>query len=84
MQKSKDYFGARANIDSDQGNATIYRLDRLEKAGHLKSEWAEMESGKPRKYYRLTRKGRKHSERTVTDWREFFEKMADMLPEERP
>ncbi len=31
--KRKDAFGARASFDTGSGSATIYRLDRLEKAG---------------------------------------------------
>jgi aconitate hydratase len=34
MEKTQDVFGARATIETSQGRAVIYRLDRLEMSGH--------------------------------------------------
>ena len=31
---TQDVFGARASMETAGGSAVIYRLDRLEKAGH--------------------------------------------------
>ena len=42
----------------DLKEGTLYpALHRLEKRGYLKSEWVTQESGMPRKYYSLTKKG---------------------------
>jgi aconitate hydratase len=34
MEKAQDVFGARATVETAQGRAVIYRLDRLEASGH--------------------------------------------------
>src|SRR5208282_6578252 len=34
MEKSHDFFGARATLKTASGAAVMYRLDSLEKAGH--------------------------------------------------
>ena len=41
---------------------TLYpALHTLERAGVLRSQWREAESGRQRKYYALTAKGRRHA-----------------------
>jgi len=50
-QLSKGFF--------DLKEGTLYpALRRLEKKGYVESEWIAREAGVPRKYYRITRKGR--------------------------
>jgi len=51
---------------------TLYPcLHQLEADGLVTSDWRASESGKPRKYYRLTRKGRAEMERRVQEWAQF-------------
>ena len=46
------------NIELSEG--TIYPLlNRLKKEELISAKWVEMETGVPRKYYRITEKGRK-------------------------
>ena len=48
---SADFFAMR--------EGTLYPiLHRLEKVGHVKSEWKISKSGRDRRYYKLTPKGR--------------------------
>lgn len=48
---------------------TLYPLlRRLQKDGLIDSFWRESESGPPRKYYRLTAKGREHLSLMDDEW----------------
>lgn len=54
----------------DLKEGTLYpALRRLEKKGYVKSEWVEREVGVPRKYYRITDKGRRVLEEAEEVWR---------------
>ena len=51
---------------------TLYPcLHQLEADGLLRSEWRDAPSGKPRKYYRITRKGRAELASRTEDWVRF-------------
>ena len=43
-------------------------LHRLEQAGWIEAEWAQAESGKNAKFYRLTRAGRAQLDRESENW----------------
>jgi PadR family transcriptional regulator, regulatory protein PadR len=43
-------------------------LHRLEKEGLIKSEWQTADSGRERKYYSLTKSGRKAREAEQAEW----------------
>jgi PadR family transcriptional regulator PadR len=48
---------------------TIYpALHQMERAGWLTAEWRESESGRPRKYYGLTAKGRRQAASKKKQW----------------
>ncbi len=48
---------------------TLYpALHQMERSGFLKSTWRESESGRSRKYYALTAKGRRHAESKRRQW----------------
>ena len=48
---------------------TLYPcLHRLEGEGYLRGEWGEADSGRQRKYYRITRKGHTALTRNVQEW----------------
>jgi PadR family transcriptional regulator PadR len=48
---------------------TLYpALHQMERAGLLKGEWREGESGRARKYYALTAKGRRHADSKRRQW----------------
>jgi len=51
---------------------TVYPLlARLKAEGWLDAEWVEAEAGHPRKYYRLTPRGRRHALRLARSWSSF-------------
>lgn len=44
-------------------------LHRLERRGLLDAEWAESESGRQAKFYKLSAKGRKHFAQEEANWK---------------
>jgi len=51
---------------------TVYPiLARLTRDGLLKAEWNEQEASHPRKYYRLTERGRRRLGEMTSEWRSF-------------
>ena len=61
---------------------TVYpALHQMERAGLLRSEWREGESGRARKYYALTAKGRRHAESKRRQWDSISAAMRMILGE---
>src|SRR6476661_10413534 len=59
---------------------TIYPiLGRLTREGLLEAEWVEGEAPHARKYYRLTRAGRKRLADMKAGWRAFAEKISRLM-----
>jgi len=59
---------------------TVYPLlSRLRAEGLLEAEWVEGEAGHPRKYYRLTTKGRRHALRMQRSWSSFAAGLDHLL-----
>ena len=62
------------------GEGTIYPiLARLAKDGVLRAEWIAGEGPHPRKYYRLTEKGRRVLDEMLLHWDAFTEKIGRLL-----
>jgi PadR family transcriptional regulator PadR len=73
-QRSGGYFTLK--------HGTLYPLlHRLEKRGVVTSEWGAMDSGKPRRYYRLTRAGMQAHVANIESWRELFSSLTALVPE---
>jgi DNA-binding PadR family transcriptional regulator len=63
-ERSQGYFRFK--------EGTLYpALHRLEAAGLVRGSWERLPSGKERRYYYLTDKGRKLLEEMVAEWRGF-------------
>ena len=59
---------------------TLYpALHAMERAGLLESEWRDGESGRARKYYRLTPKGRLHAASKRRQWDAISAAMRSIL-----
>ncbi|MCH5209187.1 MAG: PadR family transcriptional regulator [Oscillospiraceae bacterium] len=59
---------------------TIYPLmKRLREAGLIDSYIVESPEGPPRKYYKLTEKGRTELERLISEWKEFETSIDKLL-----
>ena len=55
-------------------------LHALEAEGHITSAWREVEPGvPPRKYYRLTARGREHRASLVKEWKEHVAAIERLL-----
>lgn len=64
---------------------TLYPLlSRLQKAGYVRAAWRESESGPPRKYYGITREGRRALADFAAEWRRFSAAVESMLPKGSP
>ncbi|MDH4122524.1 MAG: PadR family transcriptional regulator [Thermoplasmata archaeon] len=64
----------------DLKEGTLYpALRRLEERGYLKSEWVERESGIPRRYYRITEKGKAVLTEATVVWKEMVQSAEGIL-----
>lgn len=62
------------------GQSTLYPLlYNLEAQGLVKGMWQTAESGRDRKYYRLTNKGEKRLSRDLTQWEELVRGMQQIV-----
>ena len=58
---------------------TVYpALHRLERAGLLESDWSAS-TGRKRRVYKLTRRGRRQLEASKSEWRDFARAMEAVL-----
>ena len=69
---------SRALLQVPQGS--LYpALHRLENRGLLAATWAETESGRAAKIYRLTTKGRRQLDQEVAEWQRLSEAIGLIL-----
>ena len=68
-------YGIARRIEQTSGDAlsinygTLYpALLKLEQEGYVASDWGISDNNRRAKFYRLTRAGRKHVERTAREW----------------
>ena len=80
----RDYYGYELvqdisrNIDISEG--TIYPLlRRLSREGNFETYLRESEGGPPRKYYRITERGRETARRIRAEWEEFLASVDRIL-----
>jgi DNA-binding PadR family transcriptional regulator len=68
----------QANLRWEEG--TLYPLlHRLEQEGLLRSDWRKAPTGKDRKYYALTRKGKTALARGRSEWKEQIRAVSKIL-----
>lgn len=71
---------ARMNISE----GTIYPLlNRLKKDDLIASRWVEMETGIPRKYYKITKKGLQALKDMKESWSQFTASLSRLSEEEK-
>lgn len=64
----------------DLKEGTLYpALRRLEEKGYLRSEWVERESGIPRRYYRITEKGKEVLAEATETWNKMVKSTEGVL-----
>ena len=65
------------DTDFATGEGTLYPLlSRLRREKLLEYDWAESDAGPPRKYYHLTRRGKRQLKELETYWRELNATLA--------
>lgn len=70
----------KANLLVVEG--TLYPLlSRLRSGGYLDYSWVESPSGPPRKYYKLTTKGREKLKSLKSSWEEFIRSINTLTKE---
>jgi PadR family transcriptional regulator PadR len=71
----------RTNGALEVAEGNVYpALHALEADGYITSTWRQVEPGvPPRKYYRITARGRELRSMLVTEWREFAGAIARLL-----
>jgi PadR family transcriptional regulator PadR len=63
---------------------TLYPLmNRLKREGRVISEWVESVSGHPRKYYSLSKEGRRLVEQMIEYWSTFSNTLSRLIDEGR-
>jgi PadR family transcriptional regulator, regulatory protein PadR len=84
LLSSKDYYGYELveeiseSIEISEG--TIYPLlRRLKNDGFVTTYLKESNEGAPRKYYKLTQKGRDDYERSAKEWKTFAKNVDKLL-----
>jgi PadR family transcriptional regulator PadR len=77
LARALDHSG----IGAVPGGSLYPALLRLEKAGHLRSEWRAGDGGPGRKYYALTAAGRRALDRDARAWRAFAASLDQVLGE---
>lgn len=74
-----DELRRRSRGEFDLPEGTVYpALHRMERAGLLKSDTAPV-NGRPRRTYRLSRKGVTALEKHRSEWREFSRRVSAVL-----
>ncbi len=59
---------------------TLYPLlSRLKTSGHLQYEWEESKAGPPRKYYKLTDKGKESLDELKGTWKELSKSINSLI-----
>ena len=80
LLESGDMYGYRSNDAFQFQEGTLYPiLHGLEKGKYLSGYQQQAPSGRMRKYYRLTRKGRELLAEKKAEWASFHRGVADVL-----
>ena len=70
------------SLDVEEG-ALYPALHRLENRGLVESEWGTTESNRQAKFYRITRKGRRHLKTETARWHEHARAVSAVLASSR-
>lgn len=85
---STDSYGYEINKQIHQKSSSLFQLTeatlytafrRLEAAGLLTSYWGDGDTGARRRYYSITKTGKKLYRENVNDWKEFSAAISGLL-----
>lgn len=65
LKRVRELSGGRIEWTDGMLYPVLHRLERL---GHIKARWEVAESGRRRKYYRITSRGRHHLAKERNQW----------------
>ena len=88
LQRSKYYAyelisDIRSTLSLDVAEGTIYPLlNRLKKEGLITSQWVEMETGIPRKYYQINEVGNEIVEKMKSSWNDLSGSIGSLLSQD--
>ncbi|GAB4540918.1 MAG: PadR family transcriptional regulator [Anaerolineae bacterium] len=72
QQRSEGYFEMKEGL--------LYpTLHRMAQEGLLRAEWRESQTGRRRKYYAITEKGRQALREQTAEWQTFMERLFHLL-----
>ena len=88
MLQRKDFYGYELVTEIskyiEMSEGTIYPLlNRFKKDGLVETYLAELHSGPPRKYYRITKDGKVAYQESVREWIEFTKAVQKLLEENK-
>lgn len=73
---------AASGLGKVKGGTLYPLLARLEKAGHVATQWREGTQGPGRKYYSLTDQGRLYLGEQKSSWSDFSQLVGQLLDQE--
>jgi PadR family transcriptional regulator len=74
---------AEAGLGQVKGGTLYPLLARLEKAGQVETQWRAGTQGPGRKYYSLTKQGRRYVKQQAAEWKSFAHLIDSLLQMER-
>jgi PadR family transcriptional regulator, regulatory protein PadR len=72
-------WGVAVRIEQVNAGSLFVALQRLQRAGLIKSEWKATENNRRAKYYTLTEQGRKKLNRETREWQRQVAAIARIL-----
>jgi len=84
LVKSRDYYGyelvEEISKKVDIAEGTVYPiLRRLTQEGYFETYLQESSSGPPRKYYRISKRGKQAQSEQLEQWKEFNKNINSLL-----
>lgn len=70
----------QAGLGTIKGGTLYPLLARLEKSGHVATEWRQGNQGPGRKYYFLTESGKSYLTQQTSNWKVFSNLVGQILP----
>jgi DNA-binding PadR family transcriptional regulator len=81
LQRVRDLSGGRIEWTDGMLYPVLHRLERL---GHVKARWEVADSGRRRKYYRITSGGRAHLAEERRQWQAVDATLRGLWPSTLP
>ena len=81
--EEKEMYGYQIIKELEQRSETVFSLNPilhvLEQDGFLEAYWEDTSSARKRRFYRITKKGRKELDRQKEEWKEYAGAVGKVL-----